>query len=341
MTDRRIPLDESEELTSPDAEELASAAALARALDGGRAEPELPGDALETAALLRASAGTVQLGERRRRELRDELLASLPARGRRRSLWPSWLLPLLPVAGVAVACILLLRDEPSESAPTSSVASDQAEEAPRAPMVAVPSPASSAANSPQDEASPPQDTVSRDPIERRLAAAAQGAPIAEGSAQGSSLAADAHQALTRDIARDASEHRRDLLARAGDDAMTRAYAELDAARSRPALEQSRRALTELSSTLEKRSDDDGRLLRQDLYCRLAETALRLGEPQTALEWTRRGLALDGQPTPLLAQLEALEGDAWAALGDDERAARGYMRALNVHEKLLDEDLDGD
>lgn len=329
MTDRRTPLDEPDELPPPDAEELASAAALARALDGGRAEAGLPLDALETAALLRASAGTAQLGERRRRQLREELLASLPPPARHRSRWPSWLLPLLPIAGVAGAWLLLLRNEPSESPPVPRAAREQAEAATSAPRVAASPPTSSSPKpAPQGDG------------QRRLAAAARSAPMSESDGSQGPLAADARRALTRDIARGASELRRDLLARADDGAVARAYAELDAARARPALEQSRRTLTELSSTLEKRTDDDGRSIRQDVYCRLAETALRLGEPQTALEWTRRGLALDGQPTPLLAQLEALEGDAWAALGDDERAARGYMRALNVHEMLLHEDLDG-
>jgi len=77
-----------------------------------------------------------------------------------------------------------------------------------------------------------------------------------------------------------------------------------------------------------------------LYCRLAETALRLGEPRTALDWTRRGIDLDGPPSPFLAQLMALEGDALAALGEPSSAAGSYMRALRVHEALLDESLDG-
>jgi hypothetical protein len=328
MTKRRAPLDELDERL-PDDEELASAAALARALDGGRAEPELPEDALEAAALLRASAGTARLGERRRRELRDELLASLPARARRGARSARWLLASLPVAGVAAACLLLLREPAGDSASASKATSEQAQAPGSAPKVAATPRPSSAPSAPAlDDGQP------------RLAAAARSAPLAqaEGSAQ-RPLAADARRALTRDIAHGASELRRDLLARANDGAMARAYAELDAARSRPALERSRRTLSELSNALEKRTDDDGRLLRQDLYCRLAETALRLGEPQTALEWTRRGLELDGPPTPLLAQLEALEGDAWAALGDDERAARGYMRALTMHEKMLHEDLD--
>src|SRR5688572_21985239 len=127
MTERRTPPDEPDELPPPDAEELASAAALARALDGGRAEPELPQDALETAALLRASAGTARLGERRRRELRSELLASLPARAPRLERWASWLWPLLAAAGVAAAVVVSLRGEPRESASSSQTPPSQIE----------------------------------------------------------------------------------------------------------------------------------------------------------------------------------------------------------------------
>src|SRR5688572_23633600 len=143
MTEPRTPPDEPDELAPPDAEELSSAAALARALDGGRAEPDLPQDALETAALLRASAGTARLGERRRHELRNELLASLPARARRLRRWPSWLLPLLPVAGIAAAVVVLLRGEPRESA-SSSLA--QTEAAPSSAPKVAPAPTARSAS---------------------------------------------------------------------------------------------------------------------------------------------------------------------------------------------------
>jgi hypothetical protein len=87
--------------------------------------------------------------------------------------------------------------------------------------------------------------------------------------------------------------------------------------------------------------DQTRLVRQDLFCRLAETALRLGQPETALRWARQGLDLDGPPTPFLAQLSALEGQARDALGDRDGAAKSYMKALEVNEALLNESLDGD
>ena len=342
MTDRPMP-DEPDELSPPDAEELASAAALARALDGGRAEPELPEDALQTAALLRASADGARLGERRQRELRSELLAALPAPGRPRPRWASWFFAILSLASATAAYVLMSRSEPARPVATdgSTARSDRREAVapadehgesaapsePGAPRAAAPRVAASRAAASRSAGQPATAAARRSLAESERSPAA---PLADGS----------RQTLTRDIGRDASELRRELLARADDGSRARAYAQLDAARSRPAIERSQRTLIELSDALEGRTDDEGRLIRQDLYCRLAETALRLGEPQTALEWARRGLALDGQPTPLLAQLEALGGDALAALGDDEQAARSYMRALRVHETLLGEDLDG-
>ena len=135
--------------------------------------------------------------------------------------------------------------------------------------------------------------------------------------------------------------RTQLLARTNDTELSHAHAELDGAQSRAELERSRANLTRLLETTgDGLGADDARQVRQDLYCRLAETALRLGEPRAALEWTRRGIELDGPPSPFLAQLMALEGDALAALGEPSSAANSYMRALRVHEALLDESLDG-
>jgi predicted negative regulator of RcsB-dependent stress response len=135
--------------------------------------------------------------------------------------------------------------------------------------------------------------------------------------------------------------RTELLARLNDATLARVHGELDAAQSPDELARSQRGAQGLLETVGAgRSPNDARLIRQDLYCRLAETALRLGEPRAALEWARRGLDLDGPPTPFLAQLMALEGDAWAALGDDASAANSYMKALRTHETLLDESLDG-
>jgi hypothetical protein len=140
---------------------------------------------------------------------------------------------------------------------------------------------------------------------------------------------------------DVRAERTQLLARSNDGELSRAHAELDGASSRAELVRSQASLTRLLATAGDGLDaDDARQVRQDLYCRLAETALRLREPRAALEWTRRGIDLDGPPSPFLAQLMALEGDALTALGEPSSAAASYMRALRVHEALLDESLDG-
>jgi hypothetical protein len=139
----------------------------------------------------------------------------------------------------------------------------------------------------------------------------------------------------------ARTQRSELLGRLHDAELSRVHAALDRAGTPEELTRSQQDLrAQLGSLRGDLNADDARLVRQDLFCRLAETALKLGEPRAALEWTRRGLDLDGPPTPFLAQLSALEGDAWAALGDDDSAARSYMEAIRVHDALLDESLDG-
>lgn len=398
-----------------DEEELRSAAALARALEGGADDPDVPRSALETAALLRLSAGAAELGHERRDAIKRELLDGLPARSerRRRALWPEWArlnlrwaFLALPLAGTAVVCLLLLAKgpEPAESFADRSFADrfverrmahvEQTTANEHAPAdreaagddaisgteAAGRSAAAQAEASPEPSLSlraTPRDT---DAYARREAEAPSGFALSEeargigarGTANGGSGAAPARrQAMLADEKRgpsaaapavgnlagaarqpgaraalvgldnDVRAGRTQLLARSNDAELSRAHAELDGASSRAELERSQASLARLLGTAGDGLDaDDARQVRQDLYCRLAETALRLGEPRAALEWTRRGIDLDGPPSPFLAQLMALEGDALTALGEPSSAAASYMKALRVHEALLDESLDG-
>jgi hypothetical protein len=365
-----------------DDEELRSAAALARALDGGPAEPELPQAALETAALLRLSAGA-GLDDERRAQIKRELLAGLAstanakaARPQRHGFaLPRWLLLAFPVAGVAALSLLVFVQSPEpaaqfrETAAVSASARDEevqrsagnpapsasavAPELPRRDLSASEVAASEVAARevpvPSDVAAPKIARSARMPSLRAAEPGGHGNPTALSASAADAPSVDLARAAPDEgaqralvgLGKEVSERRTELLARVGDAALDSAHAQLDAASSRPELERSQGALRRALDTLGDGPDpSDAHLVRQDLYCRLAETALRLGEPRAALEWTRHGLDLDGPPTPFLAQLSALEGDAWAALGDEASAATSYMQALRVHEALLDESLHG-
>jgi predicted negative regulator of RcsB-dependent stress response len=308
MKGERLPLDPADD------EELRSAAALARALDGGSAGSDLPQAALETAALLRLSAGAGTLDEKRRAEIRAELLTGLPRAAARqrgskaRGGWlpaslPRWLIVSFPLAGVAALGLLMLgRPTPPEAGLVEGA------------------------------------LAARD--SDRVEAGAELVRSRAVSAELSLPPSSARQAVTG-LGEEARARRATLLARLNDATLARVHGDLDAARSPSDVSRSQRAALDLLETVGPGLDAaDARLIRQDLYCRLAETALRLGEPRAALEWARRGLDLNGPPTPFLAQLMALEGDAWAALGDDSNAANSYMKALRAHEVMLDESLDG-
>src|SRR5688572_33167114 len=96
-------------MTEPDfsADEEREAAALRRALDEGRSEHDLPGDALEVAALLRFSGPGGRLSTEQSERVRAGLFASLPERPPRRRA-PLWIwLGALTGAGAFAALVLL------------------------------------------------------------------------------------------------------------------------------------------------------------------------------------------------------------------------------------------
>jgi hypothetical protein len=102
--DDHDPIDD--ELTH---EERAEAEVLARALERGSGT-DLPEDALETAALLRYSAGEDALGDARMDAILDEVFESAkkPASAKAPSPWLSWLKWLVPVGALAAAGVFLI-----------------------------------------------------------------------------------------------------------------------------------------------------------------------------------------------------------------------------------------
>jgi tetratricopeptide (TPR) repeat protein len=317
MTERS-PLD------PPDAEELAAAAALEAALDGRPASAELPDNALETAALLRFSTDQGRLHAGRRGELRDQLFSSLPERPippARVPFWRSLWMPLglLGAAAAVVIGIQVSSQSSKDAALTSAAAPALSADETEADEVVT---GEATASRPAPAAEAPMEAKGRASAAAPLGALAQAAP--------SGLAENARNARTR------------LLPNLQKPTLERAHQLADSARSEPELEAARGALTAIAGNWSAQNLDEAetRWARQDVLCRLAEVALRLGQPRSALEWTRQGLELDGPPSPFLAQLFALDGQAHAQLGDQTAAAASYMKALRVNERLLDEHLGG-
>ena len=146
---------------------------------------------------------------------------------------------------------------------------------------------------------------------------------------------------TEQVERESRKYRAQVLSELRDPRVDGAYAELDRAQSKPDLERAQARLRALESGFGGAdAPPNAARIRPDLYCRLAEVALRLGQPKTALDWVQRGLDLGAAPSPFVARLYLLQGQARSALGDREGAAKSYMKAIEINEQLLDDSLDG-
>jgi len=164
-------------------------------------------------------------------------------------------------------------------------------------------------------------------------------PEREWSAESKKAAPPTPVVPTEQVKRESDKYRAELLAELADPRVDGAYGELDRAQSPAELERARERLGALASSSFGGSKANAERLRPDIYCRLAEVALRLGQPQAALDWARRGLALGAPASPFVARLYLLEGQAKSALGDRNGAAKSYLNAIEVNEQLLDQSLE--
>jgi hypothetical protein len=83
------------------------------------------------------------------------------------------------------------------------------------------------------------------------------------------------------------------------------------------------------------SPRDARIVRQDLYCRLASLEVDRANPEEAVRWATTGLSLGRGEDVFTANLEIVRGRALERLGDANGASRDYHAALVVTEALLD------
>jgi tetratricopeptide (TPR) repeat protein len=316
------------------ADEEREAAALRRALDEGRSENDLPGDALEVAALLRFSGPSGQLSSEQSRRVREGLFATLPQRPARRRA-PLWIwFGALAGAGAFAALVLLPQPRGAGVQFSRKAESSAAEPVPASP------PAQGALEAPADGlAARGRADESAPRLAQRQAEAEE--PAAKG---GGSAAAPDVAAVRQRLERAARGPRQELFAAAESSPLgpelERAERLRSSARSAADLERARAAVGAALANAGNLAWPPAKLepLQQDLLQRLAETALRQGQPEQARDWARQGLALDGPVSPLLGLLWLTLGEADEALGDRSAAARSYMNALRINQELLEESL---
>jgi tetratricopeptide (TPR) repeat protein len=79
---------------------------------------------------------------------------------------------------------------------------------------------------------------------------------------------------------------------------------------------------------------DGRVVRQDLYFRVASLELSAGRPNAALQAAEQGLQLGSAPDVFTANLWIAKGKAHEKLGADREAASDFYQALEINDRLL-------
>jgi hypothetical protein len=84
--------------------------------------------------------------------------------------------------------------------------------------------------------------------------------------------------------------------------------------------------------------EDARVVRQDLYYRLAALELSQNKPEEARRWATVGLELGRGTDVFTANLYIARGKALERRGDASGASRDYHDALLITEALLDKSL---
>ena len=79
---------------------------------------------------------------------------------------------------------------------------------------------------------------------------------------------------------------------------------------------------------------DLRLVHQDIYFRLAESALARGDAKKALHWVQTGLELGGNQDLFRANLFVVQGKAYESLGKTSEANQAFYEALLINDTLF-------
>lgn len=80
-------------------------------------------------------------------------------------------------------------------------------------------------------------------------------------------------------------------------------------------------------------------IRQDLAARAAQLELSLGDAESALDWTRRGLALSQSASVFRANLLMIQADVLTTQERPDLARKALLEALEVNTALLEQELE--
>lgn len=323
----------------PTDEEQSEAEALARALERGTGSPELPEDALMTAALLRYGADGGELAPEREKAILDELMSTArvpePQRARSPLRWLAWAAPAFGVA--AAALLFVFFGATTEPAPEAVSLTATPLPQPSAELLSA-----QAAATRNDEGSAEQLSSEMRAHRRQLFAALSAHyQRASASRVHPSLAPMAFAIVGPPLILLGASGCAATTAPSGvagrwvtsvEDAHVRAATAIDAGDYDTA-----RAVLEdalVAAAPGRIPPEDLRVVHQDLRYALAEVALAVGEPETARMHADEGLSLGREQDLYTANLLVARGRALVDEGSDVEAASDYYEALEINDALL-------
>ncbi|HEX2880703.1 MAG TPA: hypothetical protein VHO25_14320 [Polyangiaceae bacterium] len=305
-------------MTDAERHELAEAEALAQALERDAALPELPADALQTAAFLRFNAKDADLGETAEQRIFAELGDALQrtAQPKPRRTW-LWFTPALTLgAGVLGAAAWLFfvqtHSQPQEAALVS--------EAPRA---------TSAATALQTVSAVPK------PSPRLIEGLSE--RLRRNTREGSDRVPADSELWTREL----NQYRSALVQTLDPQHAEATLAAHTLAQAATTVEQrsvAANALSALARSLETIRTPTSTLLAQDAWHELTLIFLNEGRYLEALARALQGIEVSSVPSIFLANMHLAAAEAYERLERYDRAPEEYFQALEVYRQLMQDSL---
>lgn len=309
-------------MTDAERHELAEAEALAQALERDAALPELPADALQTAAFLRFNAKDADLGDVAEQRIFTELSDAVQRTPQRKPL-RTWLW-FVPAATLGAASLLFfMRTQQTPSSLTSDGTS--------LPRATIASPATEALTAPSQALASTLPKPSAKLIGMLTARLERNSHDKNGD-----VSAD-FKLWTHEVNQYRAELAQTLdpkYAKATLDAHNLAQTATNDEQRRAAAT----ALETLVASLKTIGTPSSALLAQDAMCEYALLFLDLGRNIEGLARAEHGIEISATPSIFLANLHVTTAEAHERLERYDDAAEAYYQALQVNQQLMQDSL---